>query len=70
MSIFSSGQGVMLGSLGINPILACPPLPNIITEWAAILPLVCHLAGQQDDYITTGYVALRGRLSVGLLPGS
>ncbi|KAL7933257.1 hypothetical protein V8C35DRAFT_305336 [Trichoderma chlorosporum] len=68
MSIFSSGQEAMLGALGINPFLPCPPLPNFIAEWAAILPLVCHLADQQDDYITTGDVALRGRLSVGLLP--
>lgn len=68
MSIFSSPDEANLGSLNIEPLLPCPPLPNIVAEWAAILPLVCHLAGQRDDYNTTGDVALMGRLSVGLFP--
>ncbi|KAK7999488.1 hypothetical protein PG990_012088 [Apiospora arundinis] len=68
MSIFSSPDEANLGSLSIEPLLPCPPLPNIVAEWAAILPLVCHLAGQRDDYITTGNIALMGRLSVGLFP--
>ncbi|KAI9903271.1 hypothetical protein N3K66_002623 [Trichothecium roseum] len=65
---FSGASEDGLGSIGIAPFLPCPPLPNIISEWAAILPLVCHLASQLDDYMTTGDVALMGRLSVGLLP--
>ncbi|KAK8851010.1 Herpesvirus glycoprotein N [Apiospora arundinis] len=68
MSIFSSPDEANLGSLNIEPLLPCPPLPNIVSEWAAILPLVCHLAGQRDDYNTSGDVALMGRLSVGLFP--
>ncbi len=68
MSIFFSGSEARLGSLGIEPMLPCPPLPNIVAEWAAILPLVCHLASPRDDYITTGDVALLGRLSIGLFP--
>ncbi|KAI1754867.1 hypothetical protein F4782DRAFT_538900 [Xylaria castorea] len=52
----------------VSPQFSLPPLPNIVAEWAAILPLVCHLADQRDDYITTGDVALLGRLSVGLFP--
>ncbi|KAK8103623.1 uncharacterized protein PG998_010656 [Apiospora kogelbergensis] len=68
MSIFSSPDEANLGSLNVEPVLPCPPLPNIVSEWAAILPLVCHLAGQRDDYITTGDVALMGRLSVGIFP--
>ncbi|KAK6829655.1 hypothetical protein PG987_010239 [Apiospora arundinis] len=68
MSIFSSPDEANLGSLNIEPLLPCPPLPNIVAEWTAILPLVCHLAGQRDDYNTTGDVALMGRLSVGLFP--
>ncbi|KAI0968628.1 hypothetical protein F4678DRAFT_474376 [Xylaria arbuscula] len=67
-SIFSSGSEARLGSLGIEPFIPVPPLPNIIAEWAAILPLVCHLATQRDDYLTTGDIALRRRLSVGLFP--
>ncbi|KAF7532344.1 hypothetical protein G7054_g8018 [Neopestalotiopsis clavispora] len=68
MSLFSSPSEAKFGSLAIEPLLPCPPLPNIVSEWAAILPLVCHLAGQKDDYITTGEVALMGRLSVGIFP--
>ncbi|ETS77390.1 hypothetical protein PFICI_11264 [Pestalotiopsis fici W106-1] len=68
MSLFSSPPEARLGSLGVEPLLPCPPLPNIVSEWAAILPLVCHLAGQRDDYITTGEIALMGRLSVGIFP--
>lgn len=68
MSIFSSPEEARLGSLGFAPFLPSPPLPNIVAEWTAILPLACHLATQRDDYITTGDVALLGRLSVGLFP--
>ncbi|KAI1119212.1 hypothetical protein F5Y14DRAFT_125626 [Nemania sp. NC0429] len=66
--IFSSGSEARLGSLGIPPFIPVPALPNIIAEWAAILPLVCHLATQRDDYLTTGDIALRGRLCVGVFP--
>ncbi|CAG9986765.1 unnamed protein product [Clonostachys byssicola] len=64
----SSSINAALGSLGIVPLIPCPPLPLIITEWAAILPLICHLASQRDDYVTTGDVALQGKLSIGLFP--
>ncbi|KAI9150826.1 hypothetical protein HJFPF1_10603 [Paramyrothecium foliicola] len=68
MTLFSSESAPRFGSIGGQPMLPCPPLPNIVAEWAAILPLVCHLASQRDDYITTGDVALMGRLSVGIFP--
>ncbi|KAJ2989306.1 hypothetical protein NUW58_g3538 [Xylaria curta] len=68
MSLFSSEPEAGLGSLGVTPFIPFPPLPNIVAEWAAILPLVCHLASPRDDYITTGDVALLGRLSVGIFP--
>lgn len=68
MSIFSSAPESRLGSLGIPSFIPSPPLPNIVAEWTAILPLACHLATQRDDYLTTGDVALLGRLSVGLFP--
>ncbi|KAI6090315.1 hypothetical protein F4821DRAFT_229046 [Hypoxylon rubiginosum] len=68
MPIFSSPSEARMGSLGIAALIPCPPLPNILAEWAAILPLVCNLASQRDDYITTGDIALRGRLSVGIFP--
>ena len=64
--LFSSEAGV--GSLGVRPLLPVPPIPNIVAEWAAILPLVTHLANQRDDYTTTGDTALAGRLTADLLP--
>ncbi|VUC22965.1 unnamed protein product [Clonostachys rosea] len=63
-----SAPNAALGSLGSVPLVPAPSLPPIIAEWAAILPLICHLANQRDDYITTGDVALKGKLSVGLFP--
>jgi hypothetical protein len=68
MSLFISGSEANLGSLNVTPVIPCPPIPNIVAEWAAILPLVCHLASPRGDYITTGDIALLGRLSVGLFP--
>ncbi|KAM0272886.1 hypothetical protein ACHAQH_008514 [Verticillium albo-atrum] len=66
--IFSSPEQASLGSLNIPSHLPGPPLPNIVAEWGAILPLVTHLASQRDDYLTTGDVALMGALPVGLFP--
>lgn len=40
----------------------------IVSEWAALLPLVIYLASYQDDFITTGDISLLGRLPVGLFP--
>ncbi|KXJ89138.1 hypothetical protein Micbo1qcDRAFT_103972, partial [Microdochium bolleyi] len=68
MSASTPSSDPRLGSLGIDAVLATPPLPNLVAEWAAILPLVCHLASHRDDYVTTGDVALQGRLSIGLFP--
>ena len=57
-----------LGALNISPFLPVPHLPNIVAEWAAIIPLVCHLASYKHDYQLLGHVALTGRISVDLLP--
>ncbi|GAW19054.1 hypothetical protein ANO14919_085380 [Xylariales sp. No.14919] len=64
----STGSEPSLGSLGLTPFIPHLPLPSIVAEWAAIIPLVCHLATQRDDYITIGDIALLGRLSVGIFP--
>ncbi|KAI0192375.1 hypothetical protein EV127DRAFT_362942 [Xylaria flabelliformis] len=68
MSILSSRTGASVGSSDSALSISLPLLPSIVAEWAAIIPLVCHLANQRDDYITTGDVALLGRLSVGVFP--
>ncbi|KAI0098180.1 hypothetical protein GGR51DRAFT_437618 [Nemania sp. FL0031] len=66
--MMSSASDARLGSLGVTALIPSPHLPTIVAEWAAIIPLVCHLASQRDDYITTGDIALLGRLSVGIFP--
>lgn len=43
-------------------------LPGIISEWAAVIPLVCHLASPQDDYLIAGDLSLNGRFSIPLFP--
>jgi hypothetical protein len=57
-----------LGSIGAIALLQLPPLPSIVTEWAALVPLIVHLASFQDDYRMIGEVALNCRLSTGLFP--
>lgn len=57
------------GTLGLtHAYIPVPPVPAIISEWASLIPLACHLASPQDDYITAGDVCLTGRLSVPLFP--
>jgi hypothetical protein len=68
MAFFLSGTEARLGALNIEPYLSLPPLPNILSEWAAIIPLVVHLASYTDDYITVGNVSLLGSLPLGLVP--
>lgn len=66
--LFANPESASLGSLGLPSYLPTPPLPNLVAEWAAIIPLVTHLASPRDDHITTGDIALQGRLAVGLFP--
>ncbi|OTA66079.1 hypothetical protein K449DRAFT_420732 [Hypoxylon sp. EC38] len=57
------------GSIGVSLGLINPPyLPTIVTEWAALIPLIIHLASYQDDYITTGNISLLGRIPTSLFP--
>jgi len=57
-----------LGGLGVEPFLPLAPIPGAIAEWAALLPLVCHLASHQHDYQLAGEASLTGRVSLGLFP--
>ena len=57
-----------LGSTGAIAFFQLPPLPSIVAEWAALIPLIVHLASFQDDHQMIGEVALNCRLSTGLFP--
>lgn len=45
--------------------LSLPPMPDKTSEWASIIPLVCHPANKRDDYTTDGKVTLAVNLSAG-----
>src|SRR5271168_3011492 len=57
-----------LGSTGAIAFFQVPPLLTIVAEWAALIPLIVHLASFQDDHRMVGEVALNCRLSTGLFP--
>ncbi|KAK0644228.1 hypothetical protein B0T16DRAFT_417357 [Cercophora newfieldiana] len=66
--IFSSDADARFGALGIPPFFNVPALPNFVGEWAAIVPLVSHLASYRDDYAIAGRVALEGKVAIGVFP--
>ena len=68
MSIYFTNNAANFGSLNVSSFLSTPSLPNIIAEWAAVVPLVAHLASFRRDYQLLGDLALQGRLSIGLFP--
>lgn len=57
-----------LGSLGLQAYLWNPSLPTVIAEWAALIPLIVHLASSQSYFRMVGEAALEGRISTGLFP--
>jgi hypothetical protein len=68
MAVYEQTSDPSVGSLNVHPFWALPRLPNILAEWAAIIPLACHLASFRTDYHTAGQIALVGRLSMSLFP--
>lgn len=68
MSLTNNNGPTSLGVLGIHSLIPLAPLVNIVSEWASIIPLVCHLASFQHSHQLIGNVALTGRLHVGLFP--
>ena len=58
----------MSGTANTQLFWKLPQLPSLVSEWAALIPLVCHLASFQTDYQTTGRVSLLGRLTVSMFP--
>lgn len=68
MPSYLFGVNNKFGALNIAPFLPVPDIPTIITEWTAVIPLVCHLASYKRDYELVGQLSLSGRLSVGMFP--
>ena len=63
-----SGPSISSGILGLSTYIPIHHLPSIISEWSALIPLVCHLANYEEDHRMVGELALAGHLTVGLFP--
>jgi hypothetical protein len=61
-------SGWVLSSWNIATAVTLPYLPMIVSEWTAIIPLVCHLASYKRDHELVGQLALTGHLSVDIFP--
>jgi hypothetical protein len=68
MSIYTTPNFAALGSLNLPAFFPVPPLMNFVAGWAALVPLVCHLASYHHAHQLVGQVTLLGRVSVGLFP--
>lgn len=64
----NSPKAANLGATGTTGYFPAPPLPNVLAEWAALIPLVVHLASSEDDYHLVGRAALTGGLATGIFP--
>jgi hypothetical protein len=63
-----SNSTAALGSLGVVFFFSLANLPTIFAEWAALLPLILHLANPKFDAELVGRVSLQGRLSTDIFP--
>lgn len=68
MSIYTAPNSASLGSLNVLAFLPVPRLINFIAEWAALIPLVVHLASYRQTHRLAGQVSLLGRVSIGIFP--
>ena len=66
--LYTTGGPARLGSLGISPLLVLVKLPSILAEWAAMIPLLCHITNGHHDHDFIGQAALRGRIHISLFP--
>jgi hypothetical protein len=57
-----------LGTLGVSPYLSVSSAPQIIFEWAALIPLVIYLSTYRHSYKLVGKTALGCSLGVTLFP--
>jgi len=53
-----------------NPhyLIGLPNLSPVLSEWASVIPLVCHLATYKHDWELVGRISLNGRLSTSIFP--
>ncbi|OAA41409.1 hypothetical protein NOR_05487 [Metarhizium rileyi] len=56
------------GTLEWPSFISVPPIPAIVSEWCALLPLVCHLATSSDGFLTVGEVSLLGQIRIPIVP--
>ena len=56
------------GTSGVSAFISLENIPAIITEWSALVPLVCHLADYGEDHRMVGELSLAGHLTVALFP--
>ena len=64
----TAGGSAKLGSLGVRPLLEVANIPSILAEWAALIPLLCHLTGRHHDHEFIGEAALAGCIRINLFP--
>ena len=54
------------GITSLEPFLPTVPVPSIVFEWAALMPLVIYLASYKSSHTLVGKTSLTGRLCIGL----
>ncbi|KAH8752204.1 hypothetical protein BGZ57DRAFT_774438 [Hyaloscypha finlandica] len=68
MLLFTTPNLASLGSINVPAYFPVPRLINFVAEWAALIPLVCHLASPYHPHQLAGQVTLLGRVSIALFP--
>ena len=66
--LYTSGGPSNLGALGVSPRLKSGKVPTFLAEWAALIPLLCHLTNRHHDHQFIGEVCLTGGIYISLFP--
>ncbi|MCJ1240189.1 hypothetical protein MMC14_008189 [Varicellaria rhodocarpa] len=66
--LYTSGGPANLGALGVSPRLKSSRVPTFLAEWAALIPLLCHLTSRHHDHQFIGEVSLAGSVYISLFP--
>ena len=65
---YTNGGPSNLGTLGISPPREVARIPSFLAEWAALIPLLCHLTSHHHQYQFVGEVALGDHINISLFP--